>query len=264
MLPSEILALFDREMRQDPVPDPGSRVERGDSVVRVVGEDNYVLWSDLTEENATRVVAEQVDFFRRAGTAFEWKTFGYDRPADLEGILAGAGFVPGDPETLVAFDLQDAAPADPSPRGILIRRVSDEAGVRDAVSATISASGPDDGTVDSRYRRSLRNPSNSVFVAYAEGQPVSAGRLEMTPGRSFASLWGGGTSPEYRHRGIYRHLVHARAVVARTAGYRFLTVDAEETSRPILERVGFVPLTTTRAWNRQPGAGEPDEPRSAL
>jgi ribosomal protein S18 acetylase RimI-like enzyme len=260
MRPAEILDLFDREMRRDPVPDPGSHVERSDSVVRVVGEDNYVLWSDLTEDNAARVVAEQVDRFRRVGAAFEWKIFGYDRPANLGAILAEAGFAPGALETLVAFDLENGPPAGSAPEGIRVRWVTDEAGVHDAVTATISAFESDDGEVLSRYQRLLRNPSNSVLVAYAAGRPVSAGRLEMTPGRSFASLWGGGTAPEYRNRGIYRYLVRARAIVAHAAGYRFLTVDAEETSRPILEQLGFVPLSTTRAWNRPAGARPSSEP----
>ena len=33
-----------------------------------------------------------------------------------------------------------------------------------------------------------------------------------------------------------------RAEIAREAGYRFLYVDALPTSRPILERLGFVPI----------------------
>jgi ribosomal protein S18 acetylase RimI-like enzyme len=254
MLPAEILEQFDREMRRDPVPDPGSRVERTDAIVRVLGEDNYVLWSRLTDESAPRAVAEQVDYFRRAGATFEWKIFGYDRPENLEAILADAGFVAGEPETLVVFDLQPGPPSGPRPTGVEIRRVVDAAGLAAAVTATVSAFGPDDGRVLARYERFLQNPSQRVLVAYVADRPVSAGRLELTPGRSFASLWGGGTSPEYRHRGLYRHLVHARAVVARTAGYRFLTVDAEATSRPILERLGFIPLSTTRAWTFNPGA----------
>lgn len=65
---------------------------------------------------------------------------------------------------------------------------------------------------------------------------------------AFAGLYSGGTIPEYRSRGAYRALVAARAAVARRRGYRFLIVDARETSRPILQRLGFEPLATVRGW----------------
>ncbi|HTX49603.1 MAG TPA: GNAT family N-acetyltransferase, partial [Caulobacteraceae bacterium] len=57
-----------------------------------------------------------------------------------------------------------------------------------------------------------------------------------------------GAVPDYRGRGAYRALVAARADEARRRGHRFLTVDARETSRPILERLGFQPLATVRGW----------------
>lgn len=248
VLAEEIRALYDAQMRRDPVPAAGSRVERTDALVRVVGEDNYVLWSDLTAEDAEAAVTAQAAYFRRSGVAGEWKTFGHDRGPALDPLLERAGFVPGEPETLVAFDLRLGLPIGPVPSGVTIRQVTDDAGVHAAVRATVAAFGPEDKGVLARYRSAVRDPNQVVFVAYSADEPVSAGRLEMTPRRAFASLWGGGTTPEHRHRGIYRALVHARGAVARSAGYRFLTVDAEETSRPILERLGFVRVTTTRGW----------------
>lgn len=245
---AEVLAIYDTEMRRDPVPDPGSRVERVGSIVRIVGRENYVLFSDLTEANAREAVAEQAELFHEARADVEWKVFGHDRPANLDAILAGAGFVPDEPETLVVFDLREGLPGGAAPAGIEVRRVTDDAGVRDAVTAKDAAFGPDDRDVFSLYSRMVRDPNQGLFVAYAEGTPVASAQIEMTPGRSFAGLWGGGTNPAYRHRGVYRALVSARAVLARSKGYRFLTVDARDTSRPILERLGFVPLTTTRAW----------------
>ncbi|MDF3147385.1 GNAT family N-acetyltransferase, partial [Streptomyces sp. T21Q-yed] len=51
-----------------------------------------------------------------------------------------------------------------------------------------------------------------------------------------------------RGRGIYRALVAHRARAAVDRGYRYLQVDAMSTSRPILERLGFEPLTTTTPY----------------
>ncbi len=74
----------------------------------------------------------------------------------------------------------------------------------------------------------------------------------MPEGRVFASMWGGSTVPEQRGLGMYRALVARRADEARRRGFRFLTTDARETSRPILERVGFVPLTGITGWVLRP------------
>jgi len=255
----ELRAQYDREMRQDPVPDAGSYVEQLGPIVRVVGKESYVIFSDLNEANATGVVAEQVEFFRRSSGDAEWKVFGHDRPPHLEAILAAAGFVPDEPETLVVFDLRDGVPGGPAGAGVEVRRVRDRAGLHDAARASEGAFGPDDRPYLDRWIGRLGDPTLAMFVAYSDGTPAATGRVELTPGRSFAGLWGGGTVPAYRHRGIYRALVAARATLARESGYRFLTVDARDTSRPSLERLGFVPITTTRPWKLGPG---PEVPRA--
>ena len=97
-------------------------------------------------------------------------------------------------------------------------------------------------------RWSTERPRDLGVIAYADGEPVSAGRIEFNERSEFASLWGGGTLAEWRRRGIYRATVLERARLAHERGYRFLQVDALPTSRPILERLGFVQLTTTRPY----------------
>jgi GNAT superfamily N-acetyltransferase len=64
-------------------------------------------------------------------------------------------------------------------------------------------------------------------------------------GTEFATLWGGGTLPAWRSRGIYRAIVAHRADLALRRGFRYLQVNASDGSRPILERLGFVGVTTT-------------------
>ena len=89
-------------------------------------------------------------------------------------------------------------------------------------------------------------PDHAVaVVAYIDGQPVSGGRVDFEDDVEFAGLFGGVTLPEYRRRGLYRATVARRAELARERGYRWLYSDALPTSRPILERLGFVPITTT-------------------
>ena len=82
----------------------------------------------------------------------------------------------------------------------------------------------------------------------------SAARVEFHAGTDFASLWGGGTLPAWRRRGVFRAVVAHRARLAAARGFRYLQVDALPASRPILERLGFVELATTTPF-MHPGAG---------
>ena len=94
-------------------------------------------------------------------------------------------------------------------------------------------------------RLSICRRERSAVVAVVDGKAVSGGRVDFEDGVEFAGLFGGFTLPEFRGRGLYRATVAKRAELARERGYRLLYSDALPTSRPILERLGFVPITTT-------------------
>jgi N-acetylglutamate synthase-like GNAT family acetyltransferase len=87
-----------------------------------------------------------------------------------------------------------------------------------------------------------------LWVAEADGEIVSAGRLEPVPATEFAGIWGGATRPEWCGRGIYRALTAARARSALVLGKRLIHSDSTENSRPILERAGLVKVSTTTPY----------------
>ena len=91
-----------------------------------------------------------------------------------------------------------------------------------------------------------------LWLAEAGGQVVSAGRIDVVPGTDFAGIWGGATLAEWRGRGIYRALTAARARSALALGVRYINSDSTDMSRPILERSGLLPVTTTTpyVWTR--------------
>ncbi|MFD9354908.1 GNAT family N-acetyltransferase [Streptomyces sp. NPDC060031] len=255
----KVRAQYDAEMRRDARPDAAeARVERVGGVVRqsVRGPGwNGVLWSDLDEETADAAIAEQVAFFEGESAEFEWKLYGYDRPADLGERLRAAGFVPEPAETLMACRVADLAalPVAP-PAGITLRVVTDEAGVDLMMAVHRQAFGADRPEIRQQMLSMLANEPERIeaVLAMAGDTPVSAARMEMLPGGSFAGLWGGGTVARWRGRGIYRLLVAHRARLAAERGIPYLQVDASDDSRPILERLGFTPLGTTTPWLRQP------------
>jgi ribosomal protein S18 acetylase RimI-like enzyme len=246
---ARLLALYDREMREDPPESSGARFERTSTIVREVGaSQDTILFSRLSSSTASTAVREEAARARRAGKTLEWKVYAHDQPEKLPAELEREGFVADEDETLVVLDLSSLPETGPSPEGIRIAEVTDSSTFRDALAVSEAAFGPSGPETLLEFRDRLSDPTARLFVTYLGYLPVAAGRLELPPGRAFAGLWGGGTVPEARHRGVYRALVRARAERARRAGYQYITVDARESSRPILERLGFVPLSTIRGW----------------
>jgi hypothetical protein len=77
---------------------------------------------------------------------------------------------------------------------------------------------------------------------------VSAAWAVYKAGTEFTGLWGGSTLAQWRGRGIYKALVAVRAARAVERGYKYLHVDASDDSSPILQRLGFVAVTTTTPY----------------
>ena len=241
---AQVLARFDA-FRADPPPEPGFERRWADGVWRTLGPSNFIIWWDFPAEAAPAIAAREAAFF--AGRELEWKVYSHDRPPGLEAALAAAGFVAAESETFVALDLESAPVLDPVV-GVDVRVVADAAGLADFLAVNEAAFGHVEPWVAQYIGDRLGNPELAVFVAYDGRRPIASGRLELAPGTAFAGLFGGGVVPDYRGRGAYRALVAARAAEARRRGYRYLTVDARETSRPILQRLGFEALATVRGW----------------
>jgi GNAT superfamily N-acetyltransferase len=259
MQPSEALADFDVQVRQSTVPDgPGVIIEADGAVIRRLAPagqgPSQVTWSRLDAASADTVISAQLEFFRSRGEELEWKLYDYDEPPDLAARLVAAGFVPDDEELLMVAQTAQVAAEVPLPAGVRLAEATGEAGVDQLFDVHVRVFGGD----ESRLRSSLlarlgeSPPSVEMVVALAGDEPVCAARIEYPPGSDFAGLWGGGTVPAWRGKGIYRALVAYRARLAAARGYRYLQVDALPTSQPILTRLGFVALahTTPYIWDR--------------
>ncbi|NBM15741.1 GNAT family N-acetyltransferase [Streptomyces sp. GC420] len=251
-----VLALFDDRMRRGARSGgTHARVELVGDVVREVGEGwAAVIWSGLDETTADAAIAEQVRHFEGLGQEFEWKLYAHDRPGDLAVRLLAAGFEPEPQETLMVAEIADLPTDVELPEGIALVPVTDPAGVDLMTRVHDGAFGTDGSALRTQLlaRLAADPESFTAFVAMAGDRPVCASRMEFHEGTGFASLWGGGTVPEWRGRGIYRALVAVRTRLAAERGYRYLQVDASDQSSPILRRLGFVPLTTTTPYLLRP------------
>ncbi|MFJ2742299.1 GNAT family N-acetyltransferase [Streptomyces sp. NPDC087440] len=251
--------LFDTEMRREA---PGERLgpDAGHVVRHAGGAQgwNAVLWSDLTEDTADAVIAEQVRYFSALGLEFEWKHYSHDRPEDLPQRLLAAGFLPEGPEAVMVAEAAGLGTEPVLPDGVRLVEVTDKAGVDLMVRAHELAFDEDSTRIGAQVLARLTEAPDtlSVVVAMAGDEPVSAARAEFDPGTQFATLWGGGTAPEWRGKGIYRALVAHRSRTAVARGYRYVQSDAVlDTSRPILQRLGFAQLSITTPYNYTPAQG---------
>jgi GNAT superfamily N-acetyltransferase len=254
-----LLELFDEQLRGT-IADrllPGERVEREGPVLCLYGGEGggFVDYKDLSglegaglDELITRCVAA----FAARRERFEWKLFGHDRPADLGERLVAAGLVAEARETVMIASTASIAEERGLPEGVLLRDVTSRTDL-DKIAAfeeTVWDDGDDRGWLAWGLEAELAsNPDAlSIFVAEARGIIVCAAWVRFWSGTDFASLWGGSTLPAWRRRGIYRAMVAHRARLAAARGFRFLQVDASDHSRPILERLGFSPVTTTTPY----------------
>lgn len=254
-----VRTLFDTEMRRDaPAERPGMRLERVGDVVRQTGgagDWNGVRWSGFDARGADAAIEEQVRHYTARGLEFEWKHYSHDLPEDLGERLLAAGFVPEGQEAVMVAEVAGLGREPVLPEGVRLVQVTDRAGIDLMVRAHQLAFEEDSTRIGEQVRAQLTEAPEtlSVVVAMAGDEPVSAARVEFPPGTRFAGLWGGGTAPEWRGRGIYRALIAHRTRLAAERGYRYLQTDAVlDTSRPILQRLGFAQLSITTPYVHTP------------
>jgi GNAT superfamily N-acetyltransferase len=258
---SELLAAYDAQLRGH-VPDPlpaGVTVERDGPLLRFFGlmggphGGGFLGYRDLgglAGEDLDELIARQVRVFEARGERVEWKLHGHDRPSDLPERLRAAGFRPEDEETVVIAPVAAVAGRPLLPEGISLRDVTDRADLARIAALEDAVWGGEHSALADSLEAELDAAPDALTIVVAEAGPtvVCAGWVRFERGTDFATLWGGATLPEWRRRGIYSATLAHRANLAAERGFRFLQVDASDDSRPILERSGFVPVTTTTPY----------------
>ena len=255
----DLLSLYDAELRgrlPDRLPD-GVRFERDGPLIRYFGffgpSTGFVGYRDLGGVEGAELdalIARQIQVFGSRGDRFEWKLYGHDRPADLPERLQAAGFRPEQRETVVIARVDRVAGTPVLPAGVVLREVRERADLERIAALEESVWNEAHAWLPDALGTELATDPEglSIVVAEADGTVVCAAWIRFELGTRFATLWGGVTLPAWRGRGIYRATVVFRADLAARRGFELLEVDASDDSRPILERLGFVPVTTTTPY----------------
>lgn len=247
---STFIELFNREQRVNIIA-PDARREVDGTVIRHVsnlpGGGSFVLFSALDEISVDTAIQRQVDYFRGIGESFEWKVYSFDTPADLHERLARHGFSIGEEEKILVLDMENVPAALLAPPRHTVKKITTVETLEDVFVVERKVWAQKTGRISEFLRAALTDfpDEMSIYVAYEDGNPASAGWIDFSPNSQFAGLWGGSTVPKYRRRGVYRALLAARVQEARARGRRYITVDASPMSRPILERLGFQCIGST-------------------
>ena len=257
---AELLAAYNEQLRArmpDPLPDR-LQIDHDGPLLRILfpwrGMIGYRDLGGIVGTELDALIERQIAHFAALGREFEWKYHGHDLPADLPERLRAAGFVPEELETVEIAPVALVAAAPVLPDGVSLREVTERADFLRIAAFEQQIWGDDHLDIADMFEseRAADPRAITILVAEAEREVVCAAWIRFEAGTDFATLWGGATLPGWRGRGIYRATVAARAGLAAARGFRYLEVDASPDSRPILERLGFVAVTTTTPYIWKP------------
>lgn len=209
-----------------------------------------VQWS-ATGRPVRAVLEEVLEHVREvARPALRWWVDDRTRPADTERQLAAAGLELSERLEVLALPVSAELP---SPPGVEVVEVRDRTGVELACrlqAEVFGMSAPTEAHL-ADLTRSVGAPEAErlvrCFLAYVDGEPVASGG--STVDGDALRFWDGSVRPAYRGRGAYRALVASRLRHARATTAEFALVKAvEDTSAPILKRLGFAGYGEQRCW----------------
>jgi hypothetical protein len=215
---------------------------------RIPGAEGMVAYANLKPGCEVQQIIEQVDYFTSIRQNFEWKVYEFDQPHDLQALLAAESFVADEQEAFMVLPLDRPSRQVASRHGAWeIRRVSDDAGVRDVVALQERVWGREFPWLYPQLAKTRqRRPTElSIYCAYAGGEPVGTGYTEFPPGSGFPELHGGAVLESWRGRGMYSDIFAVRLEEAKQRLYDLICVDAAPMSRPILEKIGFQRVCST-------------------
>ncbi len=233
-----MLAAFDLGQRRRPegaaVPSTWAQTPQ------VTRDHGQIIWQHIDASAFAEVIEAELALARAAGAEdLEWKLYSHDEPAGLARALEAKGFERQPTETVLvrASDLGLAAPVP----GLEIAKIHTLEQAEHCFNLALQAFGNNwDKTPEDLLKRALGG--DPFWLAEFEGQPVAMGRLTRIEGSGFAGLYGGASHPDYRRRGFYRPVVHARVQAAAEMGCQWVFSEALSTSEPILRALGFETL----------------------
>ncbi len=250
--PSEVIKLYIEHERKIQHDVPNATRFADENVVRYVYDGSrpgFICFYQANTLTIDELIDREVAFFKKLGKSFEWKTYATDEPADIGKRLLTKGFVADDTESFLVRSIQDYQPELTLPNGVTCKSVISKQMFRDSFEIQNTEFPFDVNEHVEKYWEKFGLDDNStIYNVYENGKPVSTARVDFTPNSPFAGLYAGTTLTPYRGKGYYQLLLNYRIAEAKRRGRNYITIDALETSRPIVEKHGFQFITTTTPY----------------
>lgn len=197
---------------------------------------NEVSYSALDERDADAIIDATIAEYRELGLKFRWNAGPGSAPADLAERLARRGLVGSWGRGMARSTTDLPEDRDPAIRVEEIDETTVEVFSRvmaEGWSAELAPLARVNDIIVATPDRPHR-----MFLARWDGEPAAVASYVALPRSAY--MMGGVVLPPFRGRGLYRALVVARMADARARGLSLATSHArEDTSAPILERLGF-------------------------
>lgn len=184
---------------------------------------------------------------RQGATQVYWQTGPGSEPAGVDQVLTGLGASVHETIDICAYPLDCEFPVGPHTPDVSVRPVRGREDVAQYERTSAQAWGyppPSEEDID----RTFADSTEGHFIGYWRQVPAGAGGYGLVG--DVARFWGTAVKPEFRGRGVYRGLVHARMEDARNRGAKLVLVHARAaTSSPILQRLGFAVFGQRKMWS---------------
>lgn len=177
------------------------------------------------------------ELWRQGATEAQWTVGPGYSPADVDQVLLDLGARVDSMIDICAHSLEQDLAGSSLAEAVTARpvRTRDDVATFDRVSALAWGYPPPS---EDDIEKTFANLTRGYFTGYWNETPAGAGGYGFVG--DVARFWGTAVVPEFRGRGVYRALVHARMEEARKRGATLALVHARErTSSPILQRLGF-------------------------
>jgi ribosomal protein S18 acetylase RimI-like enzyme len=144
----------------------------------------------------------------------------------------------------------------PQPRGFEIRRETDWAGVETHIRTGAVGFGMPEDVLAAVFSPALLGRDDvSVYVGYADGEPVATGLGAVTD--RTVGVYNIATVPEARGRGCGAAMTRRIMADGEAAGCDVAILQSSEMGYPIYERLGFRTVVEYMAWVEPGKSGEP-------
>lgn len=174
-------------------------------------------------------------------------------PEDIGKRLLAKGFIKEETESLLVCNIRNYKPNLATPDEVECKKATSKQAFRESLEIQGTEFSLDvDEQIDQYWTKYKNDKNCTIYVVYLQGRPVASARIDFTTDSIFAGIWAGTTLTEHRGKGYYQILLNYRIHEAKQRGRQYMTIDALQTSRPIVEKHGFEFITSITPYVYRP------------